>query len=63
MMLPPHLQVAGMRKIILLGCFVLGIMLDGCSNPAELVTDAALQSASDSTTSAIEVSSDTHEGC
>jgi hypothetical protein len=52
-----------MRKIILLGCFMLGIMLGGCSNPAEAVTDASLQSASDSTSSAIEVSSDTLEGC
>jgi hypothetical protein len=52
-----------MRKIILLGCFMLGVLLGGCSNPAETVAEASLQSASDSTTSAIEVSSDTHEGC
>lgn len=52
-----------MRKIILLGCLMLGIMLDGCSNPTEIVTDTSLQSASDSSTSAVEVSNETHEGC
>jgi hypothetical protein len=52
-----------MREILLLGCFVLGIILGGCSNPVEAVTDAARQPATDSTIPAIEISSDTHEGC
>jgi hypothetical protein len=52
-----------MRTIILLGCFVIGVMLGGCSNPSELSTDELLQPAADSTTSAIEISSETHEGC
>ena len=52
-----------MRKIILLGCFMLGIILGGCSNPVEAITDAALHPASDSTTSALELSSEVHEGC
>ena len=51
-----------MRKIILLGCFMLGIVLGGCANPTEAVTDAPLQTVSDST-SAFEISGDTHEGC
>jgi hypothetical protein len=50
-----------MRKI-LLGCLVIGTMLGGCSNPSELSTDELLQPAADSTSSAIEISSDTHEG-
>jgi hypothetical protein len=52
-----------MRKIILLGCFMLGIILGGCNNPTEAVPDAALQPASDSTAAAIDTSSDIHEGC
>jgi hypothetical protein len=52
-----------MRKLIFPGCFLLGIILGGCSNPAEPVTDAAQQPASESMTSAIELSSDAHEGC
>ncbi len=52
-----------MRTVILLGCFLMGMMLGGCSNPSELTTDELLQPAADSTTAAIEISSETHEGC
>jgi hypothetical protein len=52
-----------MRKIIFPGCFLVGIILGGCSNPAEPVTDTAQQPATESTASAIELSSDVHEGC
>lgn len=52
-----------MRKLIFPGCFLLGIILGGCSNPAEPVADAAQEPAIESTTSAIELSSDVHEGC
>jgi hypothetical protein len=48
-----------MRKLIFPGCFLLGIILGGCSNPAEPVTDAARQPASEST----EFSSEVHAGC
>ena len=52
-----------MRQLIFPGCFLLGILLGGCSNPAEPVTGAAQQPASDSRTSAIELPSEIHEGC
>jgi hypothetical protein len=52
-----------MRKLIFPGCFLLGIILGGCSNPAEPVTDAAQQPATESTTSAIDASSEVHAGC
>jgi len=52
-----------MRKIIFPGCFLLGIILGGCSNPAEPVTDTSQPPATESTAPAIELSSDVHEGC
>ena len=52
-----------MRKIIMLGCLLLGMMLGGCSNPTEIITESSPQSASDSSTSAVEISSESHEGC
>ena len=52
-----------MRKILLLGCLLLGIMLGGCSNPSEIIMESSPQSASDSLTSAVEISSESHEGC
>jgi hypothetical protein len=48
-----------MRKLIFPGCFLLGIILGGCSNPAEPVIDAAQQPASEF----IELSTEVHEGC
>jgi hypothetical protein len=53
-----------MRAImLLLACLVIGTMLGGCGNPSELPADELLQPAADSTTSAVEISSETHEGC
>ncbi len=52
-----------MRKLILPGCFLLGIILGGCSNPAEPAIDAAQQPGRDSRDPAIELVADVHEGC